>query len=147
MSRLNLNETKPEVPAGEGNMLDILVPAYADHKKTLDEYKKTCDSENAQIKDEMFRQDVGEFSAGGYTAKRIVTTKESMDNDMLPQVLKKHKIPAVACVEVVDVDALEQYLYNNEISAELAEDIDRCRKTTEVVQLRISKTKKKKEEE
>ena len=47
--------------------------------------------------------------------------------------------------EYVDMDALEAYLYNVLMSDEMAADLASCREVKQVVQLRISKEKKKKE--
>ena len=140
MARINLDEVK--TPA-----LDELIPQYASDKKELGGLKKNVDLANAQIKDLMFALGVEDYTAGGYTAKRIVTHKESVDEAMLLSVVKAFGLPAVKTVEVVDTDALEAYLYTNDMTPELAEALDKCRKVSEVIQLRIGKEKKKKEED
>jgi hypothetical protein len=70
-----------------------------------------------------------------------------MNEAKLLEVLKQNGIDvAVKTKEYVDMDALENYLYNNMPSADLARQIESCRTTTETVQLRISVTKTKKGE-
>ncbi len=140
MSRLNLNDTEPSSTPNES--LEELIPKYALNKSELDSYTKICKEENEQIKTALVELGENEYSAGGYTVKRIVAVKESMNEEKLLAVLKQNGIDvAVKTREYVDMDALEAYLYNNTPSAELARQIDACRVTSETVQLRLSKTK------
>ena len=138
MGRLNLESVITS--------LDELIPQYGADKSHLDALKKVCDSENALIKEQMYTEGTDTYSAGGYTAKRSVSVRESLNEEKLIEVLHKHKIEGViGTKEYVDMDALESYLYNNEPSNEFASDLASCRTTTEVVQLRITKDKKAKE--
>lgn len=127
--------------------LDELIPMYAENKAELDSYKKLCDTENSQIKDKMLEIGQDTYSAGGYKAKRTVSERVSMNEDKLLTVMKKHNINEVIKTrEYVDMDALENYLYHidedSSESEELLSDIDKCREIKEVVQLRVSKEKK-----
>lgn len=89
----------------------------------------------------------GTYEAGGYVAKRTESTRETMDEAKLVEVMKKHGLTAcIETVEVVDMNTLERYLYDNGTTPELAEDIDKCRKITPVVTLRVSKSKRKETE-
>lgn len=145
MSRINLspNETQGTV----NNTLDELIPQYAQNKAELDSYTKICKEENEQIKAQLVELGENEYSAGGYTVKRIVATKESMNEAKLLEVLRQNGIDAaIKTKEYVDMDALEAYLYNNAPSAEFARQLEGCRTTSETVQLRISKAKSKKED-
>lgn len=143
MARLNLSN----VTTDEVLTLDELIPAYANNKAELDTYKKVCDTQNSEIKKRLEELGENEYSAGGYVAKRSVQKRESINEDRLLEVLVKHGVPEVIKTrEYVDMDALEKYLYNNELSDELSADLDSCRETTEVVQLRLTKEKKKKED-
>ena len=139
MARITLAETEPSVPT---ESLEELIPRYALNKGELDSYTKICKQENEQIKAALVELGESEYSAGGYTVKRVVVTKESMDEAKLIAVLRKHGITApIMTREYVDMDSLEAYLYNNMPSINLAVDIDSCRTTSETVQLRISRTK------
>lgn len=145
MARLTLSEAAE--PSVVDESLEELIPRYAMNKNELDSYTKICKEENEQIKAKLVELGENEYSAGGYTVKRIVAVKESMNEAKLLEVLKQHKIDvAVKTREYVDMDALEAYLYNNMPSADLARQLESCRTTSETVQLRLSKTKAKKGE-
>lgn len=149
MARINLSQTDEAISTSRtvSTTLDELIPQYAANKRELDSYTKICKEENEQIKVQLM--DIGEdtYSAGGYTVKRIVAVKETMNEAKLLEVLRHNGINnAIKTLEYVDMDVLEAYLYNNAPSAELARQLEACRTTTETVQLRLSKTKTKKED-
>lgn len=145
MSRINLSATEPSNPVDES--LETLIPQYAANKSELDSYTAICKKENEQIKAILADLGENEYSAGGYTVKRIVAVKESMNEAKLIEVLRQHGIDvAIKTREYVDMDALEAYLYNNMPSTDLARQLEECRTTSETVQLRLSKTKVKKGE-
>lgn len=144
MSRIALQTEEPSSAPNES--LEALIPRYALNKSELDSYTKICKEENEQIKAALVELGQNEYSAGGYTVKRTVAVKESMNEAKLLEVLRQNGIDlAIKTREYVDMDVLEAYLYNNTPSADLARQIDSCRTTTETVQLRLSKTKAKKE--
>lgn len=146
MSRIQLSpQNEPSTTPNEA--LEELIPMYALNKQELDSYTKLCKEENEQIKAALVELGQNEYSAGGYTAKRTVVVKESMNEAKLIEVLRQNGIDvAIKTKEYVDMDALEAYLYNNIPSEELARQLDGCRTTTETVQLRLSKVKPKKGE-
>lgn len=145
MARIKLADTEPSITPNES--LEELIPRYALNKNELDSYTKICKIENEQIKAELVKLGENEYSSGGYTVKRIVAVKESMNEVKLLEVLRQNGIEApIKTREYVDMDALESYLYNNTPSAELARQLESCRTTTETVQLRLSKTKEHKGE-
>ena len=142
MGRLNLSEEVTMRPA----TLDELIPMYAENKAELDKYVKMCKAQNADIKNRLEEMGEDEYTAGGYIVKRSVSERESINEERLLEMMKKHNVPGVIKTkEYVDMDALEAYLYNVVMSTEMAADLDSCREIKEVVQLRISKEKKKKE--
>jgi len=144
MSRINLTN-EPSNPTNES--LEELIPRYALNKNELDSYTKICKEENEQIKAALVELGENEYSAGGYTVKRIVAVKESMNEAKLLEVLRQNGITdAIKTKEYVDMDALEAYLYNNTPSTDLARQLESCRTTTETVQLRLSREKVKKGE-
>jgi hypothetical protein len=75
MGRLNLETAIPS--------LDELIPQYAIDKSQLDALKKVCDSANAIIKEQMFNQATDTYTAGGYTAKRTVSVRETLNEERL----------------------------------------------------------------
>lgn len=139
MARLNLdNEVTEFIP------LDELIPIYAHNKSELDSYTALCKQENESIKAQMLELGQEKYSAGGYTAKRTVSYRETLNEDRLMAVILKHGIKdVIKTKDYVDMDALETYLYNNEMTSSLAADLDSCKTKTEVVTLRVSKDKKK----
>lgn len=129
MSVINLNE---------------LIPIYYSNKSELDSYKKICDEQNTQIKAGLAALDKDDYSVGNYKAKVITSVRETTNGDKLLNVMKKHNITEVIKTkEYVDMDALEDYLYNNEASADLAADIDDCIDRKEVISLKVTYKKEK----
>ena len=136
--------------------LDELIPTYAENKAMLDDYKKICDSENKQIKELM---EEGTYEAGGYKATKSVSTRDDIKED---KILAKLSDDMRECFKVnniiktkeyIDMDNLESLLYslNNKrdieskkIKDELIELLDSCTERKDVVTLRISKVKEKK---
>jgi hypothetical protein len=139
MARLTLdNEVTEFIP------LDELIPMYATNKIELDSYTALCKQENEEIKKQMLERGTEKYSTGGYTAKRTVSYRESLNEDKLMAVILKHGIKDVIKTrEYVDMDALENYLYHNEMTSSLAADLESCKSKTEVVTLRVTKDKKK----
>jgi hypothetical protein len=139
MARLNLDSTVSELIP-----LDELIPMYAQNKTELDSYTELCKQENESIKAQMLELGQDKYNAGGYTAKRTVSQREKLNEDKLMAVILKHGIKdVIKTKEYVDMDALENYLYHNEMTASLAADLDSCKTVTEVVTLRVTKDKKK----
>lgn len=134
-----------------GVSLDTLIPQYAENKSLLDDYKKICDEENKQIKDMM---EEGSYEAGGWKATKSVTTRDSMNEEKLLDVLTQNKLyqlpykdKIIKTKTYVDMDALESAIYKGLIPKEVLLKIDKCRESKEVVTLRISKVKEKKDAE
>lgn len=127
--------------------LDTLIPQYAENKSMLDDYKKICDDENKQIKELM---EEGSYEAGGWKATKTISTRETMNEEKLLAVAKKNGYylsDIIKTKEYIDMDKLEALLYKGNISKEVLMEIDKCRESKEVVTLRISKVKEKKDAE
>ena len=141
MARLNLSEIKVDA-------LDELIPKYALNKVELDSYDKLCKEENEEIKKQLAELGKNEYTAGEYVAKRSVQERETLNENRLLEVLKKHNVPGVIKTkEYIDMDALEEYLYKNSPSNELIADMNSCKSVKEVITLRVTKVKKKKEDD
>ena len=126
----------------ENPEIGIIVERYGKNKEQLDSIKKLTDADNKEIKKLMEKAKIKEFTSDSYVAKYIVSTKNAINEDKLIEVLKTYKVSDVIKKrEYVDFDALEDYIYNHEISSELATAIDRCNTPTPTIQLRISKRK------
>lgn len=140
---IKFDEEVEKVPVS----LDTLIPQYAENKSMLDDYKKICDEENKQIKDMM---EEGSYEAGGWKATKTISTRETMNEDKLLDVAKKNSYylsDIIKTKEYIDMDKLESLLYKGNISKEVLLEIDKCRESKEVVTLRISKVKEKKDAE
>ena len=127
------------------NELEELINAYRNNKQEVDDLKKVVDRQNKEIKDIMLEEDLKEFTTyNNYTAKIIVTEKDTMNEELLLSRLQvvKDKYPnLIKTREYVDLDELENLVYNNLLDENTIEKVNSCITTKEVVQLRISKKK------
>lgn len=128
--------------------LDELIPQYASNKSEMESYKKICDRENAQIKSIMRDMDISSYEAGGYKATYSVSERESMNEEMLLEIAHRYGIPdIVKTKEYIDYDALENAIYNEQISQDVLLEMNKAKESKEVVTLRVSKIKNKKGED
>jgi tRNA(Phe) wybutosine-synthesizing methylase Tyw3 len=129
--------------------LDAIIPQYAKDKEQLDKIKKTTDEENTAIKTLMKEMDVKQYEAGGYVAKYSVSTRETMNEDKLLNLLieKGYKESGIIKQrDYVDMDVLEKALYAGEVDEETVKLMDSCKDSKEVVTLRVSVVKPDKED-
>ena len=127
--------------------LEELIPQYASNKAEMEDYKKICDKENAQIKEMMLADGLDEKEAGGYIAKRIVQHRETMNEAKLLEIAHQCGIPEIVKTkEYIDFDALESAIYNNRIPQDILLEMDKAKEVKEVVTLKVSKIKKKEKE-
>lgn len=136
----------------QNNSLDELIPTYAENKREMESYKKICDEQNAQIKDIMKDIKDGTYITGGYKAKRIVSEKETINEDMLISLFTS--VPAFVAVAdsydvvktkpYIDFDVLEKIMYDGVLSDEQIVELGKATSVKEVVSLRITKIKEKK---
>lgn len=128
--------------------LDELIPQYASNKSEMESYKKICDRENAQIKSIMRDMDLSSYEAGGYKATYTVSERESMNEEMLLEIAHRYGIPEIVKTkEYIDYDALENAIYNEQISQDVLLEMNKAKESKEVVTLRVSKIKNKKGED
>lgn len=126
------------------NDLDILIPRYVENKVEMESYKKICDRENAQIKSIMKDFAVQNYATGGYKATYSVSTRETMNEEMLLEIAHNFGIPEIVKTkEYIDFDALENAIYNGRISQEVLLEMNKAKEIKEVVTLRVTKIKKK----
>lgn len=124
--------------------LDELIPQYAQNKSELDDYKKICDKENAQIKAIMSTLKDKTYTTGEYKATYSVSQKETMNEEMLLQIAHQHGISEIVKTkEYIDFDALENAIYNNRISKDILLEMDKARESKQVITLRVTKIKNK----
>lgn len=135
-----------------GNLekLDELVPKYGEEKSVMDRYKKLCDMDNKLIKELMEDLALQHYTSDGYKVTRSVQERESVDEDLLLNLLKPfpevqvHNI--IKTKEYVDFDALEAALYKDALPKEVLLAIDKARTIKLVTTLKVSKVKKKETE-
>lgn len=122
--------------------LNTIIPHYYEMKQELDNLDKTCKAENADIKREMERRKITDFSIGDLTAKYIVKKRETMDEDALIKLLKSHNyFECIQTKEYVDMDILESMLYKNKIDTDTVVEMDKCKNVKETIELRVTKKK------
>ena len=125
------------------NKLEELVVTYALNKNELDSYKKICDKENAEIKAKMAELDMNEVLAGDYVAKLTIQKRETMDEDMLLEVLRNNNYTnVIRTKEYVDMDLLEREIYNGNVDKDTLVAMQKCKSVKEVPTLKIVKAKK-----
>lgn len=125
------------------NNLEELVVTYALNKNELDSYKKICDKENAEIKARMAELDMDEVIAGDYVAKLTIQKRETMDEDMLLEVLRNNNYTnVIRTKEYVDMDLLEREIYNGNVDKDTLVAMQKCKSVKEVPTLKIVKAKK-----
>lgn len=122
------------------------IDTYALNKNELDSYKKICDKENAEIKALMTELELDKAVTDDYTASLIVQHRETMDEDMLLEVLinNGYRDLVVRTREYVDMDLLENAIYHSKIDKDTLLQMNNCKQVKEVQTLKIAKRKKEK---
>jgi len=121
--------------------LSQLLPVYEANKSKMDSYKKLVDKDNKEIKSIMLGAGLREFVVDDIKASCSVSEREDFIEEALIAKLKEMKVRGIVKKkEYVDMDALENAIYNGKIdAAELAS----CQTKKEVVTLKVTKLKRK----
>lgn len=135
--------------------LDDLILNYVSNKRELDDYKKICDTENAQIKHIMKDLALPKHIVKDYKVVRTVQERNKIDEEILlsifqesPELLKiAESMNIIKTKPYIDFDALENAVYKNMFSKNQLLQLDKATTTNEVVILRITKLKKNGDEE
>jgi len=141
--------------------LDELIPTYAENKSILDDYKKICEGENAEIKVLMMDSNLDKYETGGYKVTKTVSNRDSLNEDKLlldyyddediKTCFERNKI--IKTKKYIDSEALEALIYklNNKKDAKSKKQLNKilqlvnaCTDRKEMVTLRVSKIKEKK---
>lgn len=121
--------------------LSQLLPVYEANKSKMDSYKKLVDKDNKEIKSIMLGAGLREFVVDDIKANCLVSEREDFIEEALIAKLKEMKVPGIVKKkEYVDMDALENAIYNGKIDAAALAD---CQTKKEVVTLRVTKLKRK----
>lgn len=109
-------------------------------KNEVDKYKKIADDDNKKIKELMEKANFTEFeTSNGLVAKVSIQKRESFNEDKLITKLKELNIcKPIKTIEVIDYEALEDVIYNNELDATKISD---CKQIKEVQVLKVNKKK------
>ena len=109
-------------------------------KNEADKYKKIADDDNKKIKELMEKANFTEFeTSNGLVAKVSIQKRESFNEDKLIAKLKELNIcKPIKTIEVIDYEALEDVIYNNELDATKISD---CKQIKEVQVLKVNKKK------
>lgn len=129
-----LNQSKEE------RLLNSTIECFYEDKKQLDTYKKSTDEYNKEIKKLMNELNKTEFETdSGLVAKINIQNRESFNEDKLIEKLKELKgNTAIKTKEYVDMDELEDLIYNGYIDAA---QLSSCKVSKEVVTLKVSERK------
>lgn len=145
--RFNVNEaTTPNNTQIEETELDKLIPEYGMTKASADDFKKAAEAQNKKIKELMGAQDLTSYTAGEYTVTLSAYEKSNFNSVKLLSVIKTNPEVAKAVVktqEYVDIDALEDILYKGNVAKEFLLEIDKCKESTTITTLRVTKKVKK----
>ena len=121
--------------------LTELLPIYYMQKAEMDSYKKLVDKDNKEIKSIMLGAGLKEFVVYDIKASCSVSEREDFIEEALIAKLKEMKVRGIVKKkEYVDMDALENAIYNGKIDAAALAD---CQTKKEVVTLRVTKLKRK----
>lgn len=124
--------------------LSSTINSYVLHKQQLEELKKLCEFENAQIKEYMKENNLESYSDdNGHIVKYSVQERTSMNEAKLLKVMKDNNVKhVIKTQEYVDSDLLEKAIYNNELSEDVQRQIAECNEVKYIPTLRITKEKK-----
>lgn len=120
--------------------LKELIPLYKQNKMDADSYEKLAKKYNTEIKTIMLDNKLTEATDGDTKISCVVSQRQEFVEELLISTLKKLKIKGVVKKkEYVDMDALEDAIYNGLLNAA---QLAPCQVTKEVVTLRMSNIKK-----
>ena len=124
----------------EERLLNSTIECFYQDKQQLDKYKKSTEEYNKEIKELMSKIDKTEFETdNGLKAKISLHKKESFNEDKLIQKLKDlNGFTAIKTKEYVDMDELENLIYNGHIDAG---QLTSCKQVKEVKVLKVTKLK------
>ena len=137
--QLSMFENEKRENTAEQRLAELL-PIYHKQKSEMDSIKKVVDKENAEIKTLMQSADIPEFVAGDIKATCSVSERQDFIEEALIEKVKELKVRGIVKKkEYVDMDALENAIYNGKINAAA---LASCQTTKSVVTLRVSKVKR-----
>ena len=126
--------------------IEDLIEEFGKNKSELSELKTVVDEQSTQLKQFMTDNDITTAMSENYKVLLYTYQKQAMDTDKLLAVLKKHNLVdgIIKTKEYIDMDALESALYKNSFPNDVLMDIDKCKTSTDVTSIRLTKKKVKK---
>ena len=119
--------------------LSELIEVFGNEKANLDEVKKTVDGYNKSIKEQMTESKLPKASSEHYTVTLTEVKSEGFDEVKLLNKLKNlGNNECIKTIEVVDMNALENAIYNNKLNPA---DIADCKTSNVTQRLTIKKNK------
>jgi len=130
--------------------LEALIEIFGAQDAEFKKKKKELEDVKTKIKDLMSELELSDISSTNYKANYIVQHKQNVDEDGMLGILeedwlsKNHSLQDCAYIKTknyVDMDVLENYLYNKEIDDKVVEELNKCITNTEVIVLKVAKLK------
>ena len=151
MSR-NLSKTEIEENVTEEKneaelRLDVLIPIYGVNKEQADELDKIVKKQNEEIKQWMRSFGIKTYQTDKYKVSYSVQKRETLNEPKFIEYLKENweitckRYDIVKTREYIDMDALENAIYNNAFGEYVAM-FDKFRTVKEVQTLKLTRTKK-----
>lgn len=124
----------------EEKILNLIIKCFYEDKQKLDIYKKSTEKYNSEIKELMSKLDKDVFETDdGLLAKMSIQQRESFDEDKLIEKLKAlNGHTAIKTKEYVDMDELENLIYNGHLDAS---QLSNCKIVKKVITLKVNKRK------
>ena len=131
-----------------------IIDDYGARDEQIKSLKRLCDEEKEQIKDFLAQGGYESFSTQNYTVNRVVAERETLNEEKLLPILKSYWItthgsiecPYIKTKEYIDMDRLEEAIYQKELTPSVLAEMDTCREVTTTVALRCKKNTKKQED-
>lgn len=129
--------------------LNEQITKYCEQKEEEKALHKSNETLNQSIKETLQKSSQTSSCAGQWTVELETRTSESMDASKMLTILKKfweethkgEKCPFIRTQEYLDEDALESFMYKEDLPKELLLELDGCRKVTKSVALTYKKAK------
>lgn len=130
--------------------LNNLIADFYANKIELDSYKAICERQNKEIKELMSAVDMTDYKYNGLKAEYRESKQIKFDEDALLKVLSKSadeqtRAGLIKIKQYVDMDVLEDYIYNGIIEGELLKQIKKCQIIKIIPKLTIKRVKNKEE--
>lgn len=139
---MTINEDKILSQSNDERVLNSTIECFYEDKQLADKYKKSCESYNLEIKELMSKLDTDQFETdSGLVA--VISHKYSQsfnENKLLNKLKKLNAEGIIKTKEYVDMEALEDAIYNKRI---YASELSDCRETKETIALKVTKKKEK----